>query len=228
MAAASVTTGPGAPSAAAVAAGSGSTRTAGTSPVIWVMRTNTSSRVWRPARRSASGRSRSASQPVRAAMLAGDGSAAIRYSPGETSSTAAISSLPSEAVSMPGWAPKRISRLPPALISSIGVPLVMRRPRSMITTRSATFSASSRSWVVSTTQTPSWASSRTRRRISWRPCTSTLLVGSSRNATLGRPTRASASDKRCCSPPESWRQVERRTWVRPTRSSRVCGSSGVA
>ena len=42
----------------------------------------------------------------------------------------------------------------PALISSAGEPSATTRPRSTITTRSASFSASSRSWVASRTQTP--------------------------------------------------------------------------
>ena len=63
---------------------------------------------------------------------------------------------PSEATSRPAGAPKRISSRWPAEVSSAGVPLASTRPWSMMTTRSASFSASSRSWVVSSTATP-WA-----------------------------------------------------------------------
>jgi len=56
----------------------------------------------------------------------------------------------------------------------------------------------------------------------------TPAVGSSRNMTSGRPTRARASDRRCCSPPDSVRHWAWARWVMPTRSSRVTGSSGSA
>ena len=73
--------------------------------------------------------------------------------------------------------------------------------------RSATRSASSRSWVVSSTARRRRAGRRTTWRMTWRAGGSTPAVGSSRNATSGRPTRASASASRRCSPPDSCRQV---------------------
>ena len=81
-------------------------------------------------------------------------------------------------------------------------PSATTRPWSMITTRSASRSASSSSWVVSSTHDPVVAQPAGSRP-GWpagRPG-STPAVGSSRNATSGRPTRARASDSRCCSPP---------------------------
>ena len=47
-----------------------------------------------------------------------------------------------------------------------------------------------------------------------------------RSPTSGRPTRARASDSRCCSPPDSRRHVVRATPVSPRRSRSRAESSG--
>jgi hypothetical protein len=151
------------------------------------------------------------------------------YSPGSASCTGTPRRLarpegPSR--SRPAAAPKRTSAPVPARISSSGVPEATSRPRSTITTRSARRSASSRSWVASRTVVPSVRSWRTTSRMAARPCGSTPAVGSSRNATSGRPTSARPRARRRCSPPESWRQVRRSRPARPTRSSTSPGSRG--
>ena len=152
-----------------------------------------------------------------------------RYSPGRVSCTAAASSrCRARRRRCRAAPPKRISRLPRPRISSSGGALRDQAARSMITTRSATRSASSRSWVVSTHGTrPSRAQVGDDLADELAPCGSTPAVGSSRNATSGRPTRASASDSRCCSPPDSWRQV-RAVGGRSARPARAAppGSAG--
>ena len=70
-------------------------------------------------------------------------------------------------------------------MSSLGEPSATTRPRSTITTRSATFSASCRSWVVTSTQAPAWRRSSMTWRTTWRPPASMPAVGSSRNTTSG-------------------------------------------
>jgi len=105
----------------------------------------------------------------------------------------AINVLPRSAMSSPGGAPKRISSPPPTAISSAGVPLVITWPRSMMTTRSATFSASSRSWVVSSTQVPAWPE-LAHDLADQLPAGHVDAPRSARrgNATSGRPTSARA------------------------------------
>ena len=123
-----------------------------------VSRRNTSSRLWRPARRSASGRSCSASHPVRAATRAGVLSASTRYSPGvDLARRRPRPARPARRCRCPVGAPKWMSDPPPEAISSAGVPAPTTWPRSMMTTRSASRDASSSSWVVSTTATPAVA-----------------------------------------------------------------------
>ena len=92
---------------------------------------------------------------------------------------------------------------PISAFSAAGVPSATIRPWSMIPTRSASTSASSRYWVVRNTVTPS---SRARRATSSqsavRLCGSRPVVGSSRNRTRGRWTSASARSSRRFMPPE--------------------------
>ena len=76
------------------------------------------------------------------------------------------------------------------------------RPRSMIATRSASASASSSRWVVSRMVVPPSRSSRSTAQVSRRAWASIAPVGSSRIASLGRPTIASARLSRCRSPPD--------------------------
>ena len=84
-------------------------------------------------------------------------------------------------------------------------------PRSMITTWSASSSASSSRWVVSRIVTPSALAARNRSQTRCRACGSSPAVGSSRNSSSGRPTSAIARLSRCTCPPDS-----RRTGVRAT------------
>ena len=199
---------------------------ASASAALRVRRRNTSSRRWRPARRSARGRSCSASQAVRAATVVGRGGGGHavlagarlgarrrrggrrgrrrRGRPGRRSG----SRRPSAAGHQLGRACRRRARW----------------PWSMMTTRSASFSASSRSWVVSSTaHAVGAAGRRTMRRMSWRPATSMPGGGLVEEGDLGRPTRARASDRRCCSPPDSRRQVERLRSARPDPLEQLVG-----
>ena len=57
--------------------------------------------------------------------------------------------------------------------------------------------------MVSTTLTPSARSFRMSSQVARRACGSMPAVGSSRKTSSGRPTSASASDSRCCCPPDS-------------------------
>ena len=96
---------------------------------------------------------------------------------------------------------------------------------AMMTTRSASRSASASSWVVRTTQTPRSAEvgdDAPGRPV--RPSGSTPAVGSSRKTTSGLPTRARASDSRCCSPPDSRRHGVR---AHPAQADQVEEGVGV-
>ena len=93
--------------------------------------------------------------------------------------------------------------------------------------RSAIFSASPSSCVVSRTQTPFSFRPATTARTAMRPSGSTPAVGSSRKATSGRPMRARASERRCCSPPERWRHGVAATARKETRSSSSSVGSGI-
>ena len=90
-----------------------------------------------------------------------------------------------------------------------------------MTTWSASRSASSSSWVVSTTQQPSVGEPADQRSD---PLAAGHVDRGGRlveEHDLGAPARASASDSRCCSPPESWRHVERPARrARPARAAR--------
>src|ERR1017187_6113174 len=88
-------------------------------------------------------------------------------------------------------------------LSSAAVPSAVTRPWSMTAIRSASRSASSRYWVVSSTVTPSSASSvRMMPHMTSRLRGSSPVVGSSRNSTLGRPIRLAARSRRRRIPPE--------------------------
>lgn len=91
---------------------------------------------------------------------------------------------------------------PTTCLSSAGVPCAMTRPWSMTATSSASASASSRYWVVSSTVTPSAVIERTMRHTSSRLAGSRPVVGSSRKMTPGRPTRLAARSRRRRMPPE--------------------------
>ena len=64
-------------------------------------------------------------------------------------------------------------------------------------------------------------------RTARRPSGSTPAVGSSRNTTSGRPTRASARDSRCCSPPDSRRHGVRATASQAYQVEQRLGVLGV-
>ena len=96
-----------------------------------------------------------------------------------------------------------ITSLPIARFSAVGESSATMRPWSMIPTRSASSSASSRYCVVRKIVTPacafSWrTSSHTRVRLTG----SRPVVGSSRNSTSGLCTRAAARSRRRFMPPE--------------------------
>ena len=85
--------------------------------------------------------------------------------------------------------------------SAGGVPSAITRPWSITAIRSASWSASSRYWVVSRTVVPAATSARTAAQTSVRPRGSSPVVGSSRNSTGGggsaRPRgRAAAASRR--------------------------------
>ena len=95
------------------------------------------------------------------------------------------------------------STVPPSWdLSSAGVPSAITRPRSITAMRSARRSASSRYWVVSRTVVPSATSSSMTCHRSDRLAGSRPVVGSSRNSTGGRWTRAAARSSRRRMPPE--------------------------
>ena len=114
-----------------------------------------------------------------------------------------------------------------AAANSPGVPCRATRPVARITMRSARRSASVSSCVVSTTQTPCSLSPATTARMVSRPSGSTPAVGSSRKATSGRPTRARARERRCCSPPERWRHGVAATAPQPEQVEQVLGADGI-
>ena len=92
---------------------------------------------------------------------------------------------------------------PISALSESGVPSATILPVSMIPTRSASASASSRYWVVRKTVTPfeeasRWTSSQSAVRL----CTSRPVVGSSRKRIRGSWTSASARSSRRFMPPE--------------------------
>src|SRR4029079_18982265 len=92
---------------------------------------------------------------------------------------------------------------PTSAFSCAGVPSATIRPWSMIPTRLASTSASSRYWVVRKTVTPSSvARRRTSSQSALRLCTSRPVVGSSRKRICGEWTSASARSSRRFIQPE--------------------------
>ena len=91
---------------------------------------------------------------------------------------------------------------PIAAFSVAGVPSATILPRSMMPTRSASTSASSRYCVVRNTVTPSPARRRTSSHSAARLCGSRPVVGSSRNSSRGRCTSASPRSSLRFIPPE--------------------------
>ena len=111
----------------------------------------------------------------------------------------------SRAARAPGCGAARVtvSRAPPvAAFSSADVPSAITVPWSMTTMRSASSSASSRYWVVSSRVAPSATSSRITSHMRSRLVGSSPVVGSSRNSTGGRVTRPAARSRRRRIPPE--------------------------
>ena len=84
-----------------------------------------------------------------------------------------------------------------------GVPSATTCPRSRITIRSHSRSASSTSWVTRTTVVPASRTRRTTSHVWRRPTGSRFWVSSSRNTSSGRPTSARATKSRWRSPPDS-------------------------
>ena len=150
--------------------------------------------------------------------------AATRYSPGLSSVTAAPRRAPRAATSRPPGAPKRISSPWPLAISSAG--RAVGQQVAVVDDDDPVGQLLGLVEVVGGEQhgdARRRAGRRTMRRMSWRPATSMPAVGSSRKATWGRPTRARASDRRCCSPPDSERQVERPAVGQPDPLEQLVG-----
>ena len=107
---------------------------------------------------------------------------------------------------LPGPAPSPTTismRSPPTRsFSWLAVPWAMPLPWSMTTMSSASRSASSRYWVVSSRVVPALTSSRITSQRSARPRGSSPVVGSSRKSTGGCATRAPARSRRRRMPPE--------------------------
>ena len=111
----------------------------------------------------------------------------------------------------------------PALATASSVSSATIRPPWRIATRSASASTSPGSWVVRRMVRPSLRSDAMTERVSRRAAGSNPAVGSSRINTSGSPTRASASDRRCRSPPD-----RRRTRVPATSPRPTCSMSSSA
>src|SRR5712691_8279010 len=95
-----------------------------------------------------------------------------------------------------------IRSLPSRALSSSEVPEAITLPRSMTTLWFASWSASSRYWVVSSTVVPPATRSRMNDHMSSRVRGSSPVVGSSRIRTWGRPTRLAPRSRRRRMPPE--------------------------
>ena len=96
----------------------------------------------------------------------------------------------------------RTTSAPSLAFSSSGVPRATTRPWSSTATVSASWSASSRYWVVSRTVTPSSTRRRTVLHICSRLRGSSPVVGSSRNTRGGRAIMLMARSRRRRIPPE--------------------------
>ena len=118
---------------------------------------------------------------------------------------------------------------PTCALSCAGVPAATSRPRSIRTTRSASASASSRYWVVSSSVTPSSTSSRIVDQTTCRLRGSRPVVGSSSTSTCGRSIRPAARSTRRRSPPDrSLTSRSRKSSRRSGRSARRTTARGRA
>ena len=132
--------------------------------------------------------------------------------PGERSAAASASVVASRTT--------HSRRSPPTrALSSSGVPSAMTRPRSTTLIRSASWSASSRYCVVSSTVVPSRTSARMADQTSFRPRGSSPVVGSSRNRTAGARIRLAARSSRRRIPPEYRLTGRSAASSRPNRAS---------
>ena len=114
---------------------------------------------------------------------------------------------------------RSITSAPISALRAAGVPWRTIRPWSMIATRSASSSASSRYWVVRKMVAPNRSrSSRMRSQIRARDSGSRPVVGSSRNSTRGRCSSAEARSRRRFMPPEKVWMRRSMASVRPTSS----------
>ena len=107
-----------------------------------------------------------------------------------------------QSVRSPAASSSSIRGLPTSALSESGVPSATIRPALMIPTRSASWSASSRYWVVRKTVVPSRLRASTSSQIDLRLTGSRPVVGSSRKRTRGSWTRAEARSRRRFMPPE--------------------------
>src|SRR6187549_673811 len=108
----------------------------------------------------------------------------------------------SAAAADPSSSWSRMWGLPTSALSESGVPSATILPLSMMPTLSASWSASSRYWVVRKTVVPSSFSARTSSQIVRRLTGSRPVVGSSRKSTRGSWTSAAARSRRRFIPPE--------------------------
>ena len=175
----------------------------------------------------AAGRARPASA-VSAATVAGVGAASTRYSPGDTSTTGAPTACAERRRRRgPAAAPKRISSRWPGGISSLGRAGGQHAPVVDDHHPVGQLSASSRSWVVSSTVTPvvaqlgdrpgGSAGGRSDRCRRW-----------ARRGTpprVGRPGPGPATGAAARRPTARARSMRRRS-ASPTRSSSSSGSAG--
>ncbi len=124
----------------------------------------------------------------------------------------------------------RISTMsrPARLFSSAGVPVAIDRPWSMITTWSASWSASSRYCVVNSTSVPARTSARMASHSSMRLRGSSPVVGSSRSSSRGAPTRLAPRSSRRRMPPEYPRTRRSAASVNPIWPSTVSAAARAA
>ncbi len=115
-----------------------------------------------------------------------------------------------------GWI--SMTSRPPMPFSSSGVPAAMTLPWSTITMSRASWSASSRYCVVSSTSVPSATSERIASHNSARLRGSRPVVGSSKSSRRGRPTRLAPRSSRRRIPPEYVRTSRSPASARPRRS----------
>ena len=127
--------------------------------------------------------------------------------------------LAATAPSAPSASVSRIRWPPTEALSSAGVPSAITVPPSMTAIRLASWSASSRYCVVSSSVVPSATSSRTMSHMSARALGSRPVVGSSRNRTAGWPIRLAARSRRRRMPPEYVLTALAAASVRPKRAS---------